>query len=212
MAVIFFDYDGVLVDSLDVEAKYFSEACHSYGVEGINTSEDMAKLSEGNFYEGMVAMGISAEKIDAVMKKYGEIKMDGRYQIPYHAPMMKLLRRLAKHFPLYIVTSNTSATVEKRMEELEIKGVREILGAEGEKSKVKKIRRIMEMHPGEKSLFIGDTKGDMVESKEAGVDIRLGVTWGWQEPWVVLSGNPDYYFDDFETIRVWFKGFLDATK
>ena len=34
MALIFFDYDGVMVDSLEAENAYFQEACQEVGVEG----------------------------------------------------------------------------------------------------------------------------------------------------------------------------------
>ena len=38
----------------------------------------------------------------------------------------------------------------------------------------------MERYPGERTVFVSDTKGDMIESKEVGIDLRLAVTWGWQ--------------------------------
>ena len=40
MSLLFFDYDGVLVDSLETEAKYFVNACHQVGIEQINSAEE----------------------------------------------------------------------------------------------------------------------------------------------------------------------------
>ena len=55
-------------------------------------------------------------------------------------------------------------------------------------------------------------QGDILEAKEADIDVRIGVTWGWQKPWIVASGNPDYIFDDFQCLTAWFAGYLRATK
>lgn len=213
MALIFFDYDGVLVDSLEVETKNFSAACHSVGIDAVNTTEDMAKLSEGNFYEGLKEKGVPQDKLLEAMEIYNARKKeDADFHVEAHKPMIKLLKKLAKKYPLYIVTSNTSATVQRVLGEYGVDDVRGVLGADQETSKVKKLRSIMDQYPGEKTLFIGDTKGDMTEASAAGINVRIGVTWGWQQSWVVASGNPDYIFDDFKPLQAWFKGFLKGTK
>ena len=43
MSLLFFDYDGVLVDSLETEAKYFVNACHQVGIEQINSAEFLSR-------------------------------------------------------------------------------------------------------------------------------------------------------------------------
>lgn len=213
MALIFFDYDGVLVDSLEVETKNFSAACHSVGIDVVNSTEDMAKLSEGNFYEGLSEKGVPLDKLLEAMEIYNTRKKeDANFHVDAHKPMIKLLKKLAKKYPLYIVTSNTSTTVQRVLEEYGVDNVRDVLGADKETSKVKKLCGIMEQYPGEKTLFVGDTKGDMTEAAAAGVDIRIGVTWGWQKPWVVASGQPDYIFDDYKPLKAWFKGFINGDK
>lgn len=212
MALIFFDYDGVMVDSLEAENAYFQEACQEVGVEGTKDAADMAKLSEGNFYENFHRRGVSMEDIGKIMKVYAEIKTDGRYETTPFPEIFALLKKVSDRYPVYIITSNVSATVEARLKEFGVDGVRDVLGADKETSKVKKLRSVMAQYPGERTIFIGDTKGDMVESAEVGVDVRLGVTWGWQSPEVVLSGDPDYWFLEKSHLVAWFEGFMDASK
>ena len=211
MALIFFDYDGVMVDSLEAENAYFQEACQEVGVEGTKDAADMAKLSEGNFYENFHQRGVSMEDIAEIMKVYARIKTDGRYQTTPFPEIFALLKKVSDHYPVYIITSNVSATVETRLKEFGVNGVKDVLGADKETSKAKKLRSIMVQYPGERTYFIGDTKGDMVESAEVGIDVRLGVTWGWQSPEVVLSGDPDYWFVEKSHLVAWFEGFMDAT-
>ncbi|MGI5874776.1 MAG: HAD family hydrolase [Bacillota bacterium] len=212
MALVFFDYDGVMVDSLESEARYFAEACQEVGVDAVKNADDMARLSEGNFYEGLAALGVTAEQSDAIMSFYAKIKTDGRFPIAAFPEVLELLKKVAERYPVYIVTSNVSATVESRLKEYDVKGVKDVLGADKEPSKVKKLRSVMERYPGERTVFLGDTKGDMVEADEVGIDIRLGVTWGWQKPEVVLEGDPDYCFTEKADLVAWWNGFMDGDK
>lgn len=212
MALVFFDYDGVMVDSLETETKYYIEACQEVGVDAVKDAADMAKLSEGNFYDELLRRGVSEEEQAKVMAIYAQIKTDGRYQTEAFPEIFSVLKKVSETFPTYIITSNVSATVEKRLAEFDVTAVKDVLGADKETSKKKKLRSVMEQYPGERTMFIGDTKGDMVESAAVGIDIRLGVTWGWQSPEVVLSGDPDYWFTEKEHFVAWFEGFMDATK
>ncbi|MDO4541322.1 MAG: HAD hydrolase-like protein [Bacillota bacterium] len=212
MALIFFDFDGVLVDSLAADTEEFKAACHSVGVDCIKSCDDMSRLSEGNFYQGLMDMGVPREKVSAVLDTYAKRIQDPDFHLDAHRPMMKLVKKLAKKYPLYIVTSNLSFMAESILEENGVKHVEDVLGADKEISKIKKFQKIKELYPGEKSVFVSDTKGDMLEAAEAGIDVRIGVTWGWQKPWVVASGEPDYLFCDFSALKAWFKGFLAGDK
>lgn len=210
MALIFFDYDGVMVDSLETETKYYIEACQEVGVDAVKDAADMAKLSEGNFYEELLGRGVSQEALDKTMEIYAQIKTDGRYQTKPFPEIFSLLKKVSETYPTYIITSNVSATVEKRLREFNVTGVKDVLGADKETSKQKKLHSVMAHYPGERTLFAGDTKGDMIESAAVGIDLRLGVTWGWQSPEVVLAGDPDYWFNEKKDFVAWFHGFMDA--
>ena len=212
MALVFFDYDGVMVDSLETETKYYIEACQEVGVKAVKDAADMARLSEGNFYDGLLERGVSREDMDKITEIYAKIKTDGRYQTEAFPEIFSLLKKVSETFPTYIITSNVSATVEKRLDEFGVTAVKDVLGADKETSKIKKLRSVLAQYPGERTLFVGDTKGDMVESAAVGIDIRLGVTWGWQSPEVVLSGDPDYWFNEKSHLVAWFNGFADAAK
>lgn len=210
MSLLFFDYDGVLVDSLETEAKYFVDACHDNGVYDVNSAQDLADFSTGNFYLGMMERGVSEKKIDEILALYAKKSEDPSYHLDVFPGMPQLFQELAEKYPVYLVTSNVTESVQKVLEANGITAVREILGADVEKSKVKKFHRIMEQYPGERTVFVSDTKGDMVESKEAGIDLRLAVTWGWQAPEVVASSDYDYIFDEVKDLSAWFRGFMDA--
>ncbi len=212
MALVFFDYDGVMVDSLETEARYFAEACQEVGVDAVKTAADMAKLSEGNFYEGLADLGVTADRSAEIMSIYAKIKNDGRFSIDAFPEVFDVLKKVAQTYPVYIVSSNVSATVEKRLAEFGVEGIKDVLGADKETSKVKKLKGIMKDYPGEKTVFVGDTKGDMLEAAEVGIDVRVAVTWGWQKPEVVLAGDPDYWFHLKDEFVAWWEGFISAAE
>ena len=210
MPLIFFDYDGVQADSLAVESKYFVAACQKVGIRGIDCPDDLARLSEGNFYEECAKGGISKADIDKALELYGQKLDDLEYHIEPFPLIMRLEAEVADRFPTYIITSNTSATVAEMLERQQVTGVREILGADVEVSKVKKIDRVRVQYPGEKMYFIGDTKGDILEARAAGVDVTIGVTWGWHAPEVVASAQPDYIFHDQPAFCAFMRGLMDG--
>ena len=210
MALIFFDYDGVMVDSLDAEAAYYIESCQEAGIDAVKDKADMALLSEGNFYKGLRERGLSDVDIKKINGIYATVKKSGRFPVTVFPEMFQLIQAVGTRFPVYVITSNVSETVETSLKEQGITAVREVLGADKETSKEKKLLSVMHQYPGERTLFLGDTKGDMVEAAAAGINLRLGVTWGWQSRGVVLAGNPDYYFDHISHLVAWFHGFLDS--
>jgi phosphoglycolate phosphatase len=172
----------------------------------------MALLSEGNFYEGLQARGVGIDDIKKINGIYAAIKNEGRFGIQAFPEMFDLIKKVSARFPVYVITSNLSDTAENRLKEYGVTTVKEVLGADKETSKEKKIQSVMDKYPGERTIFLGDTKGDMVEGAAVGINIRLGVTWGWHQPEVVLAGNPDYYFNEISHLVAWFRGFMDAQK
>ncbi|HAF17094.1 MAG TPA: haloacid dehalogenase, partial [Peptococcaceae bacterium] len=75
----------------------------------------------------------------------------------------------------------------------------DIVGAEKEKSKVKKIRRAMKSYPSDISYYIGDTAGDMIEAREAGAK-TIAVSWGYQSAERLKKADPDYLVNSPEEL------------
>jgi len=59
MNVIIFDYDGVLIDSIDIFMNHFLASCKKYGFDKVNDKKSFLKLFNGNMYESMFKMGLS---------------------------------------------------------------------------------------------------------------------------------------------------------
>lgn len=189
--IVIFDYDGVIVDSLDVYEKAVILTFHKNGFNQISTRESFLGLFDGNFFESAIKIGIPREKIPAILKELESNLHPLQAELKLFDGVKETLAELAKKSKIYIVTSNLTDIVKAYLESQNITAFEEIIGADKEVSKVKKIEYIKSKYPNGDFLYIGDTKGDMIEGKQAGVK-TVAVTWGWHDAKRLNEGNPDY--------------------
>ncbi len=187
-----FDYDGVIVDSADVFATTFLAASRACGYTGIKTHEQVIRLFDGNFFEALAQLGLSSDKIDEILGDAFERKMR-RHQAevkPFHG-IHGSLKVISRRNVLTVITSNDSRIVWQFFEKEDIGCFDEVVGAEIERSKVKKIQKTMGRHQGLPAYYVGDTKGDMIEGKKAGA-VTVAVTWGWHSAEKLNEASPDH--------------------
>ncbi|HHT62956.1 MAG: HAD family hydrolase [Bacillota bacterium] len=191
MSLVMFDYDGVIADSLDVHVKSFLAAFQENGYTQFKTAQDIINLYEDNVYRSMGALGMSDEDIDRVLASYKEKQDRLLEQIELFPHMAEFFREISIYHKVYIITSNTADAVLRVLDKKGIIGVEKVIGFETEKSKIKKIRLAMSWHPELKAYYVGDTKGDIYEGRQAGT-VTVGVAWGWHSPDKLKESNPDY--------------------
>lgn len=191
MALVMFDYDGVIVDSLEVFTSRFTQACRENGFKEINAQKDVLSLFEGNVYETMMRRGIDEPTINSILERYEVLQGGQLADLKLFSGIGEALIRISKNHQVYVITSNLSSATIQVLNQNGIECFKDVVGAEKEKSKIKKIHNTMSLHPGIPAYYVGDTKGDMIEGKKAGT-ITIGVTWGWHTPQKITEGFPDH--------------------
>ena len=187
-----FDYDGVIVDSLDVFATTFIAASHACGYTGIRTHEQVVRLFDGNFFETLAQLGLSSDKINEILGDAHERKMQRHLaEVRPFQGMHESLNVISNQNVLTVITSNDSQLVWKFLEKEDITCFDEVMGADKEKSKAKKIQKTMARFQDLPAFYVGDTKGDMIEGKQAGA-VTVAVTWGWHSAEKLTEGTPDH--------------------
>ena len=193
--LIMFDYDGVIVDSLDVFANAFLSSCRACGYDGITTQEQFKALLDGNFYESLKKFGLSKKLINAILgERFTQEVQQGMHAITPFDGIKSALRSLSARHVLIVVTSNVFHVVQQFFEREKITCFESVLGAEVEKSKVRKIQKAMSRHSDRPAFYVGDTRGDMIEGRQAGAAI-VAVTWGWHSKAKLQETSPDYKVD-----------------
>lgn len=187
--VLMFDFDGVVADSLEVFYAEFSAALISLGFEKLSNKESLLSLFDGNVFKSLIKLGFPMRKLKALSGEFGPRIEKANQQVQPFEGMPELVSELAAAFPLYVITSNQTRAIEDFLERYQITGVREVLGADKEASKVKKIRRVVKGHPNCSPWYMGDTKGDMLEGNEAGA-LTVAIAWGWHDEERLRTGKP----------------------
>ena len=195
MKLLLFDFDGVLVDSLDVYEKTVTDCLIKINQPLTRGREEFLELFEGNFYESLVKKGVD---LDAFLKASVDILAQVNFKdIKPMDAVVPVVRELQKNHCLIVVSSNDSASIKEALELFHYDGYfREILGSDFMFSKKEKIiyaTKKYQVRP-RNIYYIGDTTGDIKEGREAGVK-TVGITWGWHSKEKMAAAKPDYLFD-----------------
>jgi phosphoglycolate phosphatase len=195
MKLFLFDFDGVLVDSLDVYEKTVIDCLKDIKQPFVRNREDFLELFEDNFYESLKRKGVD---LDVFMKAaegiLAQVKIKDMKPFPDVAPVVEELHK--KHC-LIVVSSNDYASIKEALDYFNYDDYfRDILGSDFMYSKKEKILYAAEKYQTALTdiYYVGDTTGDIKEGKQAGIK-TVGVTWGWHSKEKMASAEPDYLFD-----------------
>jgi phosphoglycolate phosphatase len=171
--------------------KNFIKACKKQGFESIATKKDFLKLFENNMYESMFAMGMTRDQILKIVYFMRDALTENQDKINVFKGIYETLEKLSKENELVIVTSNETKVVNNFLKSRNLEFFNEIYGSDKEASKIEKIRKIKGKYPNSNYFYIGDTEGDIIEGRKAGVK-TVAVSWGWHEKERLEKLKPDF--------------------
>ena len=187
-----FDFDGVLADSLDLYAEAVTRCLERIGTPILKTREDYLALFDGNFYESMAVRGVDLAAFAQAAKEIMP-GIDYDAMRPFDG-LLPVLESLKKDHLLAVISSNGSRTIRRMLERFGFDPYfEEILGSDFLFSKKEKIDHALAKYgiPPERTFYIGDTTGDIVEARAAGVR-TVAVTWGWHSRKRLAAAPPDF--------------------
>lgn len=194
-SLFLFDFDGVLADSLDLYADAVARCLKRIGTPIVKGKEDYLTLFDGNFYESMASRGVDLAAFAQAAKEILPA-IDYDAMKPFSG-LIPILAALQKDHILTVVSSNGSRTIRKMLARFGFDPYfREIFGFDFLFSKKEKIDHALEKYgiPREKAFYIGDTAGDILEARAAGIR-SVAVTWGWHDRERLLAVHPDFLID-----------------
>ena len=189
--LVMLDYDGVIVDSLNVFKSAFDAACRKCGGYRMDSDAKLMELFDGNLFEGMKNVGMNNQEIDQTLKTFEAILSEHLDSVNLFSGMAESLKAISLDNLIFIITSNVSQIVSQVMKKNGVDFVSDVLGAEKEKSKTKKISDTMTKYANHSSYYVGDTTGDIFEGRRAGA-ITVAVTWGWHSADRLREASPDF--------------------
>jgi phosphoglycolate phosphatase len=194
-SLFLFDFDGVLVDSLDLYAEAVTRCLERIGTPIVKNREEYLVLFDGNFYESMAARGVDLTAFaQAAREILPGIDYDAMKPFAGLTPVLDALR---KDHSLVVISSNGYRTIRAILTRFGFDPFfREIFGSDFHFSKKEKIDHALEKYeiPREQAFYIGDTVGDILEARAAGVR-SVAVTWGWHDRERLVAVSPDFIVD-----------------
>jgi phosphoglycolate phosphatase len=189
--VVMFDYDGVIVDSLQVFLEAMARAFADIGRPELATPATLLGFLDTNWFAGLAGAGLTAEQTEQIEDVFSEALSHYESLRPFPG-MSEALARLAERHELSIITSCRAPVARGFLAAHGITAFTHVIGCETEKSKVRRIERTMaEYGPGREYWYVGDTTGDIREGRAAGA-VTVGVAWGWHGAARLAAAAPDF--------------------
>ncbi len=184
MKLIIFDFDGVLVNTIELSYKIHTSKNPNL------TWERFQEYSIGNFHEvynKAVKSGshIPPDDFNSSYKKGLDI-------LTAEEIIHDSILSLAVNYKLVIVSSTNSSHINNFLvKENLARYFSDVWGADIHKSKTFKIKAILKKYNlyASNSIFITDTLGDIKEARECGVK-SIAVTWGLHNKLTLEKGDP----------------------
>jgi phosphoglycolate phosphatase len=196
MALIIFDYDGVLADTLADLLEFGQKACNQLGVKHIVTKDDLNNLEVMSFPTYGRACEVPEQLVDEFVKICLNFFAEKKSPPAIFTGLSNVVRYLAGNHTLAIVTTNSSQNVNAFLVKHGLNGlIQAVYGVDSPGSKAQKIamarNRLLENRKPVSVFMVGDSLSDVLAAKEAAVS-SIAVTWGHQSLENLLRGNPDY--------------------
>jgi len=202
IALLNFDYDGVLVDSCERLLQKAVEAQVSLGAGRAPTKEDFENSTDLNSKNMAKTIGIPEDLHSRFAHNvFTLLKHDSEYDALFPG-IASVIRTLARQHTITVITANLGSNVRKVMQQNGLGScISEIFDGAQPGTKSEKIHSALrKFNRGPSDAFmIGDTIGDVRQGKIAGVK-TIAVTWGFQNTQLLSKEMPDYLIDSPEDL------------
>ena len=195
MALIIFDFDGVLADTLNDLLQFGQEACDELDIKHVVKKDDLSNLEVMSFASYGRACEVPEDLVDEFVQICLKRIAEKKSPPAIFNGLSNIVRRFAVNNTIAVVTTNSSQNVNAFIVEHDLdECVHAVYGVDLPGSKAQKIsiaRDQLAATKRESVFMIGDSLSDIRAAKEAFVT-SIAVTWGHQSLEYLLRGDPDY--------------------
>jgi phosphoglycolate phosphatase-like HAD superfamily hydrolase len=196
-AILIFDFDGVIADSVMVMIEIINDLAVKYGFNKIdkNKNDEFLKMGTG---EMIRELEIPKKSLELVMEDI-RLELTNRSGfINSVEGMVEVVNILAQRgYRMAIVTSNKKGNVKTMLKKFGIEGIKDIYAEAGLYGKDNLLNRLASDYGFNKAdmVYIGDETRDIEAGRNCGIK-TLGVTWGLNGRNSLLGKNPDWIVDN----------------
>jgi len=200
--LIIFDYDGVIVDSLDTNLKIAALACQKIGYPVPPSKADIEQLENIAFDDIGRQIGVPEKKIQKFTGIVFGLLAQNAISPPIFPGIKSVIQQLRKKSHLAVITTNVKIAVNQVLERGGLgQDIDLVMGAEQNGSKSEKICQAMAAFNVSSGFtyMIGDAVSDIREAHKAGVN-SIAVNWGYHSREKLLQASPGHMVNTPEDI------------
>lgn len=205
----FFDFDGVLADSVEVKTRAFAKLFEPFGAEIEAKVVDHHRRHGGmtrvdkfrHYYKVFLHELLSEETLDGLCQQFSQLVVNEVVFAPEIPGAEDFLKKYHKAVPCFVISASPEKEIREIVKRRELhKYFKEVLGAPTSKNKnLKNILIKYNLKPSE-CLFFGDAESDYRAAKRSGVNF-LAILPGNGAP--LLSIAPDVrWVKDFTMVEI----------
>jgi phosphoglycolate phosphatase len=194
MALILFDFDGVLADTLDDMLNFAQAVCVELGIDRIPTPADLDVLETMSFVEYGKQLGVPPLLADEFAARCLRRFVERSHPPKIFEGMAQVIKGLSARHTLAIVTGNTTRAVENFLTENDIRQcVSAIFAVNQPGSKEEKILKAKTQlaMTNDTVYYVGDAVSDIQAARQASVK-SVAVSWGHQSLSKLAKAEPDH--------------------
>ena len=191
---ILFDFDGVIVDSLQLFVQAVNAACRKLGYPENFTDHDLCSIKRMSIPEIARVAGVDERHTIPFVEEIDHDLERKIHEIKLFPDMSEVIQRLACCGDLGIVSASPNRIISAVLDHNNLRSViKDIAGGDTPGRKNERITRIIASNnsQAEDTWMIGDTVSDIIEGKIAGVK-TVGVAWGWHGVKRLQKAQPDF--------------------
>lgn len=200
---LFFDFDGVLADSLEVKTMAFARLFEPHGPEIVARVVDHHRSHGGvtrvdkfhHYYREFLHRPLGAEELTGLCQRFARLVVDEVVSAPEIAGAEAFLRSLPGELPCFVVSAAPEEEVHEIVQRRGWEGYfRELRGAPTKKKD--NLKSLLEKYgyTPARCLFFGDAESDYLAARTCGVSF-LGIVPGPGAPLLKVAPEIEWRRD-----------------
>ncbi|AKM81321.1 MAG: Phosphoglycolate phosphatase [Candidatus Pacebacteria bacterium GW2011_GWF2_38_9] len=201
MKTLIFDFDGTLVNSMQLYVNGFNQVGADFGLPKID-SNNLQEMKQSSIKDLMKRYKIGPLKLAKLMLTVNKNIASEITNLEFFPNIKELLLELAKKYQLGILTSNHVENVEAFLKKQQFENIFDFVYASKNLfGKDKILNSLLKKYRlnKEEVLYFGDEVRDIEACQKMQIKIAA-VTWGFNEKSLLASKKPSYLFSSPDEI------------
>ncbi|MBP2659505.1 MAG: HAD-superfamily hydrolase, subfamily variant 1 [Firmicutes bacterium] len=190
---ILFDFDGTLVDSLNIVIEVYNQLAGKYEAKKIE-QKDIAHIKRLSITERSKFLDFKLYKFPLLALDIYKLYKYSIKDLILFDGIKELLEELnACGFQLAIVSTNSEQNIRECLQQNQIDFINEIICSNNMFGKNEDIKRFLKTHKlkDSEAIYVGDEVRDIIAGKKSGVKV-IWVSWGYDQIDNAKKEHPNY--------------------